>query len=134
VSPKLVACTNAFARERLRFAETFFEAADELLQLDDTPYRRNVIITNYVHAGIGASDAICCFELKAHSKGDDHGEAIAQLKKVSEDGAALAKALSDLLSLKTRAGWGERPLTASDMKRAGRAVEKLIDAARSRRA
>jgi hypothetical protein len=95
-------------------------------------FKNNTIITNYVHGGIAASDAICCFELKTHSKGDDHRQAIAQIRKVS-DGASLAKALADLLHLKTKAGYGGKPLPDVDVKRAVRASDKLVQAARERR-
>lgn len=85
-----------------------------------------------MHGGIAASDAICCFELKAHSKGDDHRQALAQISKV-KGGASLAKALADLLHLKTKAGYGAKPLPDTDVKRAGRAAGKLVQAARERR-
>lgn len=71
--------------------------------------------------------------LKTHVKGDDHHEATAQLRKVTGDGLALATALGDLLFLKTKAGYGAKPLPANDVKRASRAVEKLIAAATTRR-
>lgn len=137
MSPDLSPCTNEFARDRLAAAESYIEAAETIAASEATlpaaaHFKNNTIITNYVHVGIAASDAICCFELKVHSKGDDHRQAIAQIRKV-RDGASLAKALADLLHLKTRAGYGAKPLPDTDVKRAGRAADKLVQAARERR-
>ncbi|MDX6425301.1 MAG: hypothetical protein QOD52_706 [Gaiellaceae bacterium] len=129
MSPDLSPCTNEFGRERLASAESYIEAAETIAESDDilaaARFKNNTIITNYIHAGIAASDAICCFELKAHSKGDDHRQATAQLRKV-QDGASIAKALADLLSLKTKAGYGAEPLPDTDVKRAARAANKLV--------
>lgn len=137
MSPDLSPCTNAFGRDRLAAAESYVEAAETIAESEvvlpaASRFKNNTIITNYVHGGIAASDAICCFELKAHSKGDDHRHAIAQIKKV-RGGASLANALADLLHLKTRAGYGAKPLPDTDVKRARRASDKLVQAARERR-
>jgi hypothetical protein len=136
MSPDIAPCTNAFGRDRLKSAEAYLQAAATIVtgeEMVESPYWNNAVITNSVYAGIAASDAICCFELKAHSSGDDHRQATAQLKKVKHDGPALAKALADLLALKTRAGYGARPLPDNDVKRAERAAHKLVEAARGRR-
>jgi hypothetical protein len=138
MSPDLSPCTNEFGRDRLASAESYIEAAEGIAASEDVNsaaarFKNNTIITNYIHAGIAASDAICCFELKAHSKGDDHRQATTQLKKV-KDGAPLSKVLGDLLSLKTKAGYGAKPLLDTDVKRAARAAIKLVQAARERRA
>lgn len=137
MSPDLSPCTNEFGRDRLASAESYIEAAEVIAESDvidagPTRFKNNTIITNYIHAGIAASDAICCFELKAHSKGDDHRQATTQLNKV-KDGAPLSKALGDLLSLKTKAGYGAKPLPGTDVKRASRAANKLVQSARERR-
>lgn len=137
MSPELSPCTNQFGRDRLAAAESYIEAAETIAESEGvlpaaSRFKNNTIITNYVHGGIAASDAICCFDLKAHSKSDDHRHAIAQIKKV-RSGASLAKALADLLHLKTRAGYGATPLPDTDVKRARRASDKLVQAARERR-
>jgi len=137
MSPDLSPCTNEFGRDRLAAAESYIEAAETIAEGEDVfpaaaRFKNNTVITNYVHGGIAASDAICCFELKVHSKGDDHRLAIAQIKKV-RGGASLAKALAELLHLKTKAGYGAKPLPNTDVKRAGRAADKLVEAARERR-
>jgi hypothetical protein len=77
VSPEIAPCTSEDGRERLAGAEAYIEAAATVAASDDVVvaarrFKSNTIINNYVHAGIAASDAICCFELKARSRGDDH--------------------------------------------------------------
>ena len=134
---KLSPCTNEFGRDRLAVAESYIEAAETITESEDvlpaaTRFKNNTIVTNFVHGGIAASDAICCFELKARSKGDDHRQAVAQIRK-ARGGASLAKALDDLLHLKTKAGYGAKPLSDTDVKRARRAADKLVQAARERR-
>ena len=126
-------CDATDARARLKIAEAFFassEASDGLDEGDD-PYRRNALVTSYVHSGIASSDAICCNELGEHAQGQDHHEATALLMKV-RNGRELARALGTLLSLKTEAGYGTRPMSADKVKRAQRAAEKLIVSARDR--
>jgi hypothetical protein len=130
-------CTNEFGRDRLAVAEAYFEAAEAIegsadVHVSARRFKGSTVVTNYVHCGIAASDAICCFELKAHSKGDDHRQAIAQIGRV-RGGGLLAKALADLLQLKTKAGYGAMPLRDGDVKRARRAAQRLVEAARERR-
>jgi hypothetical protein len=84
-------------------------------------------VTLCVHAGIAASDVICCVALGVHAKGESHSEATGLLAKVDKDAA---KHLSTLLNLKTKAGYSHTPATADEFKRAGRAAEALVESAR----
>ncbi len=138
MSPDIAPCTNEFGRDRLAAGEAFLEAAEtialghEQIMVDASRFKNNTIVSSYVHAGIAVSDAICCFELKAYSRGDNHRQAIAQLGKV-KGGGELSKALSTLLTLKTKSAYGSKPLLDNDVKRAERAASKLVQAARERR-
>lgn len=138
MSPDVAPCTNEFGRDRLAGAEAYIEAAEKIALYEDeiipgaSRFKNNTIVTNYVLAGIAASDAICCFELKAYSRGDDHRQALSQLKKV-KGGDELSKALSALLALKTKSAYGNKPLTDNDVKKAERSANKLVQAARERR-
>jgi hypothetical protein len=138
VARGLAPCTNDFGRERLRSAEAFIRAAERVLSDDEIipgaeGFKNNAAINNYVHAGIAAADAVCCFELKAHSLGDDHRQAIAQLRRVKPDGPKLGQYLGVLLDLKTKAGYGSKPLSDTAAKRAERAAVALVQAGRARR-
>jgi hypothetical protein len=122
------------ARERLKAAKSYFQAAGLIADLndEDDPYRSNSMISNYVLAGIAACDALCCAALGERSQGDDHREAIRLVERVAPGGRDLAKALSALLALKTEAGYGSRPLTDEKVRRAQRNAAKLVEAAGDR--
>ena len=134
MSPRTRNCDGATARERLKAAESYFQAAGLIEEWNDGDdrYRPNSMISNYVLAGIAASDAICSFALGEHSQGDDHRAAIRLVEKVTPGGRDLSRALGALLALKTEAGYGARPLTGEQAKKARRSAETLVQAARER--
>ena len=57
---------------------------------------------------------------------------VALLRSVKPDGPELSIALGVLLGMKTKAGYGERPVSAEDRTRAPRRAKQLVDAARQR--
>ena len=98
--------------------------ADDDGQLDVA----DAAVTLAVHAGITASDVICCARLGVHAQGDSHDEAKVML------GAAMAgmdKHLATLLAMKTRAGYSADPATRDMLVHAGRAMDHLVAAARA---
>lgn len=84
-------------------------------------------VTLCVHAGIAASDVICCLTLGAHAQGESHADAVGLLAKANKEAA---KHLSTLLKLKTKSGYSHTSPTADEFKRAGRAAEILVEQAR----
>ena len=134
MSPKTRKSDATTARERLKAAESFLQTGGLVAEWndEDDPYRTNSAVTNYIHAGIAAADALCAATLGEYSQGEDHRQAIGLLQRVAPDGKDLARALATLLSLKTDAGYGARALTADKAKRAERAATKLVDEARTR--
>jgi len=109
-------------------AEQFADATNlihEYVDTDDDD--ADAYVTLCVHAGIAASDVICCARLGEHAKGESHNEAVVLLKRVDTDAA---KHLSVLLGLKTKSGYSHMPATRDEVKRAGRAAEALIETAR----
>ena len=125
-------CDDAVAAGRLKKAKQFLRAAEDVGELADQDSEvRDAVVTLYVHAGIAAADAICCKTLHEYSMGaDSHTEAISLLKRVRQpDGTELAKALTRLLSVKTKAGYAHRSVTETEHKRAVRAAEDLLEAA-----
>jgi hypothetical protein len=126
-------CDEAFAAGRLRKAEQFLESAAIVRDVsDDEADVGDALVTLCVHAGIAASDVLCCKALGHYVQGDDHRLAVAELSKVMPDGKALSTDLRALLGMKTRAGYGAPPVSAEDRKRAWRRAESLVEAARSR--
>ncbi|MDQ1295357.1 MAG: hypothetical protein QG608_3242 [Actinomycetota bacterium] len=121
-----------YAAGRRRKSIQFLTAAEIIMELaDDGTDIGDAYVTLCVHAGIAAADAMCAHHLGQHNSGENHHEAVALLKRVHPEGRALATDLSQLLSLKTRAGYTHRPVTAQDRCTAGRRAERLVDAARS---
>ena len=112
-------CTESTA------AETIRDFADDEADVGDA------FVTLCVHAGIAAADVLCCLNLGEHAQGDDHNMAAELLERAA--GPELSKALRVLLGMKTRAGYDARPVTAAERKRAQRASERLVQAARERR-
>jgi hypothetical protein len=127
-------CDRAAGRQRLQAAVSYEQlaATAAVLTEPDDPYRWSSLITNCIHAGIAAADAICCAVLGEHAQGDDHQQAIELLRRVTPGGTDLAKALAVLLAMKTAAGYGAAPLTEEKAKRARRSADRLVLAARER--
>jgi len=123
-------CTAATAEGRLARAIEFFESAED--EHRQHPERANAWVTHYILAGIAAADVICCRALGRHAQGDNHVQAVALLRSVQPDGPELSNALGVLLGMKTKAGYGERPVSVEDRARAPRRAKQLVDAARQR--
>ena len=135
MATRLRDCDETTAAGRLAKAEQFLEAAATVRDLaDDEADVGDALVTLCVHAGIAASDVICCRALGHYVQGEDHLQAIAELSKVSPDGKELGNDLRALLQMKSRAGYAAPPVTAAQRKRAWRRAESLVEAARSRRA
>lgn len=130
---RLRKCDEATARGRLRKAEQFFEAAASIRDLADNEADvGDAFVTLCVHAGIAASDVICCKAFGQFVQGDDHVQAVAELEKVDPGGKRLSRDLNTLLAMKTMAAYAAPPVSADQRKRAWRRAENLVNAARSR--
>jgi hypothetical protein len=126
-------CDELVTRGRLKKAEQFYSAAQTIRDAaDDQADVGDAFVTLCVHAAIAAADAICCSALGEHAQGDSHVEAVQLLRRTGRDAAELAGALQTLLGLKTRAGYGDEPVNAEMRKRAERAAQKLVSAAKDR--
>lgn len=121
-------CTPAIVTGRLRKAEQFADAFTTVLEFADEPGDvSDACATLAVHAGIAAADVICCRAVGRHHQGEDHRGAIDLLAQFD---TGLARHLKTLLDLKTLAGYSHDPITLSALKKAGRAMTALVDAAR----
>lgn len=125
---KTVAADENVRRGRLAKAEQFLQVADDARALAVGDYDvADAAATLYVHTGIAASDAICASRLGLHAKGQDHQEAVALLAKVDKDASVH---LNNLLTMKTRAGYGHDPISLTKLVRAERAARALMNVAR----
>ena len=135
MSPTSRRCDEATIAGRMRKADEFMRCADLIREFSaDEREIGDAYVTLCVHAGIAASDVICCLALGEHSKGDDHREALGHLRQIQPEGKQLAKLLGTLLATKTKAGYSHRGVTVQDRKRAERAAGALLQAAHERRA
>jgi hypothetical protein len=116
-------CTLADARARYASAMAFVDVADRLAAEAFDP---DVVVTNAVHAGIAASDSLCCLHLGERSTDQDHGSAVTLLARIDKP---LANELSRLLSLKTTAAYETRHVSRTDAKQAVRRARNLVVAA-----
>jgi hypothetical protein len=109
-------------------ANQFADAFATVLEFADEPGDvSDACVTLAVHAGIAAADVVCCAGLGRHHQGEDHRGAIDLLATVD---AGLARHLKTLLDVKTLAGYSSDAITLASLKKAGRAMTALVNAAR----
>lgn len=133
MTPRSRPCDPGVTTGRLAKARQFREAALVVSELaDDEADVADATVTLLVHAGIAAADAICCAALGRHATGESHQDAVAHLASVRPDGRELAKALSALLGVKTRAGYSSERVSADQRRRAMRSADRLLQAAQVR--
>lgn len=134
MTSRLRKCNERTIVGRLAKAEQFLESAEIIREFatDDRDVA-DAYVTLCVHCGVAAADAICCIALGEHVQGEDHNQAVTHLSKVRPDGTELGNALRTLLRMKTRAGYSHEHIGAIECKRAQRAAERLLKAARERR-
>lgn len=132
MSTRLRDCDEAIAARRLRKAEQFLEAAANLRDLAEQEADfGDAFVTLCVHAGIAASDVLCCKALGHFVQGDDHTQAVAELAKAPPDGRQRSNDLRLLLQMKAVAAYAASSVSADQRKRAWRRAESLVEAARS---
>jgi hypothetical protein len=121
------------AKGRLKKAEQFLGAAATVRDFADKEADiGDAFVTLCVHAGIAASDVICCKAFGHYVQGEDHLLAVAELSKVTPGGRSLGNDLRSLLQMKTAAAYAAPPVSSDQRKRAWRRAENLVNAARVR--
>ncbi|MHB1473346.1 MAG: hypothetical protein ACYCV4_06895 [Dermatophilaceae bacterium] len=127
--PRARRCTPQVREGRLAKANQFVAVARDVADLaDQAKDVADAYVTLLVHAGVAAADVICCARLGEYAHGVDHNDAIALLKTAD---AAAARHLETLLKMKTRVGYGHAPASQEDLKKAQRAGDALLKAARA---
>jgi len=106
----------------MRKADEFYEAG--VVLEGELP---SASVEMFVLAGIAAADVVCCTQLGKHSNSENHNDAIALLKEAE---SGVANYLGTLLRLKSKVAYTHNPPSADDRKKASRAAEKLVEAAR----
>lgn len=122
-------CTQRTADQRLAQAEAFAEQATLDPESPSGP-RRSAAVSNAVLAAIAASDVICCRRLGRYSTDQDHSQALELLAEAGESGREAAKHLQVLLGVKNKAQYEETDPSPGETRRALRAMEAILSAAR----
>lgn len=115
-------CTTPIRLGRLKKATEFLDTA--LLNENQAP---DAAANLFVLAGIAAADVICCARLGQYAAGENHNEAAALLKRADP---TVEKHLRTLLGMKTKAAYTHQTPTRDERKKARRAAEALVEAAR----
>ena len=119
-------CTPKSRAGRLDKAKQFLAAAEMITPSTEGGDLADAFVTLCVHAGIAASDVICCARLNEHSIGGNHNSAIELLARV-DPGHSIH--LKTLLDMKGHAGYSDISVTIEYQKTAKIAAEALVTAA-----
>lgn len=124
---KTIPCDDRTRAGRHAKMEQFWTAAGIINTLtDDDQDLVDAYVTLCVHAGIAASDVICCVRKGYHPAGENHNEATGILGEIDKEAA---KNLDTLLRLKTRSGYSGIISSGDQRKRACAARAALVVAA-----
>lgn len=120
-------CTSAMRAGRLSKANQFLTAADLIAGSIEDSDLADAFVTLCVHAGIAASDVICCAKQNVYSTGGNHKTAVALLAKVD---LASSVHLATLLDMKGHAGYSAIPVSVIYRESAKLAAQALLSAAK----
>lgn len=82
-----------------------------------------------IHAGVNAADAVCVARLGERAAGQAHDEVRALLKGAGRDGADVAKHLSRLLPLETKAEYDADDIPRTTAQNAVRWASRAVETA-----
>ena len=116
---------QADARTHLAKAKEFLQAAEFNLELELC----NAATSDAVISGINSKDAICLTLVGRTNKGENHLEAVAELRRVGPLGAQIAPTMSRLLRLKSKSQYTPSSIAAADATKAVEWAQRLLDAA-----
>jgi hypothetical protein len=121
-------CSPQDAAQRYNQASAFADLAELDPESDDGP-TRSAAVSNAVLAGIAAVDSICCRRLGRHAAGDDHQQALALVEEAGDVGREARRHLETLLSVKHKAQYEEVDPSATEARRAIRAMRSILELA-----
>jgi len=121
-------CGAAQARQRPVQARSYLDVASLTADENDpTLEYAGVAASVAILAGIAAADAACCQALGRRSRSDDHHDAEALLTQITPGGKRAAGQLRQLIDIKDTAHYGFISVTSSQLKRALRQAQHLVD-------
>ena len=80
-----------------------------------------------VLAGIAASDATCCKDLRERSRSENHRDAERLLAEIKPGGKNAARDLGELLDLKDKAQYGFLQMSVPEVRKVMRRANRLVD-------
>lgn len=110
------------ARAHLAKAQEFLAEARSALASGRTNAATSLAVT----AGINAKDAICLVLVGKTGKGDDHGHAVAELRRAGAIGAEVAVTLDRLLKPKTKSQYQSSSMSRTDAEAAVKQAARLV--------
>jgi hypothetical protein len=114
------------ARAYLAKADQYLSAAVDSLAADRTIAATSLAI----HAAINAADAVTGARLGSRAGGEDHNQVLVLLAQSGPDGATVARDLTRLLPLKTRAEYDPDDVAPSIASSAVERARRCVSAAR----
>ncbi|MBI2169979.1 MAG: hypothetical protein HYU28_10865 [Actinobacteria bacterium] len=123
-------CDRNEARFRIDQARGHLRQAEEAAASRVGRAWPNVVVSDAVLAGVAAADAVCCARLGQRTAGENHQDAIALFRQaLPQDKTPLATVLGRLLSVKTPAQYGGKPLSATKAATALNQATRLVEEA-----
>ncbi len=89
----------------------------------------NACVINAVHAAISSADALCIAKLGIRNAGERHEDAVVLFLRINPESPEIKNSvrhLSELLSIKTDAEYGERLFQQKDAEMAKKHAERLF--------
>ena len=121
-------CDDTQAKQRLDRAREFLDVADLVSGekgKDDSPVYASAAASLAILAGIAASDAACCKELRQRSRSENHRDAVELLEQIAPNGRRAAKQMRELLDLKDKAQYGFLKLNSTELRKVMRRSKAL---------
>lgn len=119
-------CSPMVIAGRLSKAIQFFNAAEIIKDVIEDNDLADALVTLCVHAGIAASDVICCMKLEKHPSGPDHRNAVKMLSEINPN---LGRELKNLLDMKGHSGYSEHITSRESCESAFKSADALLSAA-----
>lgn len=115
----------AEAQAYLDKAQEFLRAAQDSLELSNN----TAAVSNAVHAGVAAADALSAIRTRTVWRGE-HAQAAGHLESAGAEGIHAARHLRRLLPMKARAEYDPAPMRTADAQMAVQAAQRLTALAR----
>jgi hypothetical protein len=99
--------TERLPREKFEVYRERAEGLRKTMESSLTNHEYHGAMLSAIHAAISAGDALSVFYLGERSRGQDHGELVSLISRISLEGATVqSRRLASILAVKTEAEYG----------------------------